>query len=206
MTAVNGALWSIKVELMFYAVLPLLYWGARRTSFFLVSLLLVAGGVLWWPALHGAGVWMGHAIPVSMKFQLPGQIHFFGLGMALFAVSAGAMSRAGLVTVGASAIGLLLFLGESGDALHVAVLVVLVGGMSWLPQVRDVFAGQDISFGIYLCHFPIIQMLLAGGAGEWPFELYLATVVVLAVAYGLASWRWIERPALTLSRGRGTGA
>lgn len=202
MDAVNGALWSIKVELMFYALLPLLYWAARRTSFLLVTTLLVIGGVLWWPALQALGAWREMSFPLSLKFQLPGQIHFFGLGMALFAVSVGAMSRVSAGIVAALAIALSLASAGVSDAIHIAALFVLVGGVSRLPQVRDVFGGQDISFGIYLCHFPIIQILLAGGAGGWPFGLYLATVCVLAIAYGVASWRLVERPALALTRRR----
>ncbi|MBD8620608.1 acyltransferase [Sphingomonas sp. CFBP 13728] len=198
--AVNGALWSIKVEIMFYAILPVVYALARRWTFLTVSMALVVAGVLWWPLLRVVGDWFGYTPPLSLKFQLPGQIHFFGLGIALFANADGSITRGGLTLVCAVGIGLLMLVAQTEDAVHVLALVTLVGGISRLPQVRDMFGKQDISFGIYLCHFPIIQMLLAGGAAKWPFALYLATVCVLAIGYGLLSWNLIERPVLAIRR------
>lgn len=197
MAEVNGALWSIKVELMFYAVLPLLYWAGRRVSFVALALVLILAGAAWWPALNWLCAQWGFTPALSYKFQLPGQIHFFGLGIALFARSKGHISTWGMLGIIAWTLALLTLLGEGSDAVHALVLVTLIGGASVLPQVKDLFAGQDISYGIYLCHFPLIQLLIAFGAGNLPFPLYLSIVVALAVTYGLLSWRLIERPALT---------
>ena len=82
------------------------------------------------------------------------------------------------------------------EALHALGLVAVIGAVTALPQGYDWVKGNDISYGIYLCHFPIIQLLLNGGAQHWPFLLYLASVVTLAIAYGFLSWIWIERPTL----------
>ena len=193
---VNGALWSIKVELMFYASLPLLFWIGRRASFLALSAALIIAGVLWWPVLNWAGAMWGIVPPLSFKFQLPGQIHFFALGMALFARSRGYIALPALIALIAGALVLLAFLGEGREAANAFILVMLIAIVSAMPQIPDIFRGQDISYGIYLCHFPLIQLLIAAGAGQLPFPLYLGIVVVLSILYGLASWRWIERRAL----------
>lgn len=199
---VNGALWSIKVEIMFYACLPLLYALGRRLSFAALALALITLGAIWWPALNWLGAQWGVTPPLSFKYQLPGQLHYFGLGIALFARSRGHLSPAVMIGILVWTLLLLVGLGETREAVHALVLVAVIGTLSALPQLPDVLGGQDISYGIYLCHFPLIQLLLAAGLGQLPFLVYLAIVVLLVVGYGLASWRLVERPALALGQRR----
>ena len=193
---VNGALWSIKVEIMFYALLPLIYFIGQRLSFVRLGLALILAGALWWPALNWLSAYSGVGLPISFKFQLPGQLHFFGLGIVLFARSKAQISTMTTAAIVAGAMLLLLGLGEWRGAVEVLALITIIGGVSSLPQIKDLLPGQDISYGFYLCHFPLIQLLVAAGFGQWPFLLYLSLAVVLTLSYGMLSWRWIERPAL----------
>ena len=180
--AINGALWSIKVEMMFYAAVPLLFGATRYVPMVVLALALVAFGVAWWPALSFLGEAWGGAVPESLRNQLPGQLHFFGLGVALFALVS------------------LVAVGDAKAAAHALGLVTVIGAVSAMPKLNTIFARTDVSYGVYLCHFPIIQMLLASGAASWPFWLYLAAIVAPVAVYGIASWVLIERPALALSR------
>lgn len=193
---INGALWSIKVELMFYLLVPLLFWLAKRLSVVVVVALLIVAGALWWPVLSALGAHFGIAVPLSFKYQVPGQLHFFALGIALFARTRGLIGTYTLVALVGFALLLLLLAGVPREALHALGLVGVIGVVSALPQTRDWVKGNDISYGIYLCHFPIIQLLLGAGAEQWPFLLYLSLVVILAIAYGLLSWTLVERPML----------
>lgn len=192
----NGALWSIKVELMFYASLPLIMWLGRRTSLLFVSAAMIVAGTLWWPMVSGLFAEFGREAPLSLKFQLPGQLLYFGLGLGLFGTSIGTISRAALIAMTLFALALALAFDGMTEALHIAALVLLIGVGTALPQAGEPFGGNDISYSIYLSHFPIIQMLMAAGAGALPFPVYIATVAVLVIVYGLASWQFIERPAL----------
>ena len=197
---INGALWSIKVELMFYALVPILYAIAVRYPIGLLSGLLIAAGAIWWPALTYAGDLAGVVVPLSFKYQVPGQLHFFGLGIALFAHSQDRISTVALGGLTAFAVLLLLALGLTREALHAMGLVTVIGTISSLPQLKDVFGRNDISYGVYLSHFPTIQLLLAAGAGQWPFLLFISTVLCLVLTYGYLSWTYIERPALAWAR------
>lgn len=196
LTIVNGALWSIKVEVMFYVLLPLLYHFASRYSFLLLTLVMITAGAIWWPVITSIASAYGQTIPVSFKLQLPGQLHYFGLGIALFARSKGLISTVTLALIVAFAIVLLLALDSWREAMQVVALVLVIASVSVLPQIKDLLRGQDISYGIYLCHFPLIQLLIAGGFQELPLLLYLIAIVLLSVGYGLLSWRLVERPAL----------
>jgi len=56
----------------------------------------------------------------------------------------------------------------------------------------------DISYGVYLCAFPIQQLLAVAGVHEVSFILYAALSVLLAVPLGYMSFRYIEHPAQRL--------
>ena len=201
--AINGALWSIKVELMFYAFVPLLFAIGRRVGFGLLAAALIAAGVLYWPVLLWLGEQAGVGIPVSFKFQLPGQVHYFALGVGLFAVTEGRIDMRAMALLVGLMIALLALVGQSREALQAAVLVAIIGGVSRLPAVAEPFGGRDLSYGIYLAHFPLIHILLAAGAAAvLPVGAFVALVVVLAGLYALASWHLIEKPALALGKPR----
>jgi peptidoglycan/LPS O-acetylase OafA/YrhL len=57
---------------------------------------------------------------------------------------------------------------------------------------------NDISYGIYIYHMPVVNFLIAVGLGGSNWRFAIAIAVTVALAFG--SWFFIERPALTLKK------
>lgn len=55
---------------------------------------------------------------------------------------------------------------------------------------------QDVSYGMYIYHWPIVQILVVLGLTDLGGPLFVATGVALSVIVAAASWHWVERPAL----------
>lgn len=198
-TEINGALWTIKVEVGFYILVPLICLLGNRLSFFAVAALLILIGVLWMPGLQWAAE-IGLPTHPSLSHQLPGQLAYFGLGVLLFWVSqAPERSRLAAATVAVGAL-ISLALGEPRAAVQIALLSLVI---YWVIQLPQLVPGKraDLSYGIYLCHFPIIQ-LLVNWRGWYGLEEYLLLLIVpaLAFAYAMASWRLVEEPAMNLGK------
>jgi len=195
---INGALWTIKLEVMFYALVPLLHRVAHRWSFRALGVGLIVCGLLWRPALGLVEAALGHPLHQALFHQLPGQLHFFGLGVLLFDMSRQPAQARGnlLVLLGAAASALVL--GDQRLALQMLLLSAFVYAITCLPQWRTPFERHDLSYGVYLCHFPIIQLLIAFGLANQGILVFLSATLLLASLYALASWRWIEAPALRL--------
>jgi peptidoglycan/LPS O-acetylase OafA/YrhL len=205
---VNGALWTIKVELMFYAVVPLFVWLCRRWGHHLVLGLGFLLACLWWGACVHLAWRTGKAGFFELAKQMPGQLMFFLPGAWCW------YERARLLRWG-HAVGvvglLLLVLAYQWDQTHVTPGVFLYPlGLallvSWAAQTAP-YAGHvtrhgDLSYGIYIVHFPVLQALVHFGvfrAAPW-FGVGLAVVCVVVLAW--LSWHLIEAPSL--HRGSGT--
>jgi peptidoglycan/LPS O-acetylase OafA/YrhL len=70
--------------------------------------------------------------------------------------------------------------------------------LPWLA--RRVLRGQDISYGMYIYHMLVVNLLVVRGwqGHGWAVAVVLASSAVLASL----SWRLVERPALRLKRAR----
>ena len=131
----NGALWSIKVELMFYLLVPLLFWLATRLSFALVIALLIAGGALWWPVLSWLGEQFGVDRAALLQISGAGPAPLLRAGhRPVRARPKAPIGNATLLSLVAFALLLLLLAGAPREAMHALGLVAVIGAVTALPQ------------------------------------------------------------------------
>lgn len=199
-TEINGALWTIKLEVLFYTIVPFLYAMGRRWSLRRVAVVLILLGLAWRLGLSSLAVNYNLAVHPALAHQLPGQLHFFAVGILLFDASHHPHARRGHAMVLLAALTLAVVLSGPRLALQLGGLCVLIYVVSRLPQAPTPFSKHDLSYGVYLCHFPIIQLLIGAGLVTHGASLFLITVFSLATGYAWLSWRLIEAPALRLAR------
>lgn len=196
-TEVNGALWTLKVEVMFYILLPLilLVLSTLRSLWWLaVAALYVAGEA--WAALM-PGLENAH-LGAALAHQLPGQLAFFAMGIALWKCEPHLRRRWRVLGLS----GALLLAASLSDPLmeplRALALAGLIAAIAFAPgPAINAARFGDISYGLYITHFPILQAMLAAGLlttlGTGPFMALAATLVVAA---SFALWHLVEKPAL----------
>jgi peptidoglycan/LPS O-acetylase OafA/YrhL len=192
--AINGSLWTIKIEVAFYIAVPLVVWAVRRfgvlktlTTVFVLSSAWKLGFLL----LHET---TGKELYFKLSKQLPGQLAFFvGGALAYYRTREGKSPPP--VSVGL--IGILAYATTDG-LFHEAVAPFAVTAIVyWLsvgiPWVVNAGKHGDFSYGLYLYHFPIVQTLIALGVYQqhpWPTAIgVLAGTIVLSVL----SWHLYEK-------------
>lgn len=196
LNAVNGALWTLKIEVMFYIAVPILAWGlSKLTRFWWVGIgLLAIGGLVW----QQASLALDHRLSEQIARQLPGQMMYFAAGIAMWKLWSLVRAKAGLfLLVGTITLIVALWRPELA-ALRVLGLFGLIAGFAFVrgPELNAARWG-DISYGVYIVHFPIVQALVAAGLFEilgLSGGIAVAALVVLPVSYLL--WWWVEKPAL----------
>jgi peptidoglycan/LPS O-acetylase OafA/YrhL len=195
---INGALWTLKIEVLFYLILPILAWVLRAAAG-LRWLLLVAiyvSAEIWRSALEHLGDSTGQVIWVELSRQLPGQMSFFIVGLAFYVWRNMLTWRVLLPGLGSVlfVVSLIIPAAEPVRAIGLGI-VSLWCALAW-PHLLDARRWGDLSYGIYITHFPILQVMVAGGL----FSTSPALAGLLAVASILTGaalmWRMVERPCL----------
>ncbi len=80
MSAVNGSLWTIKIEVAFYCLVPFVVWATRRVGAGKVLITIFIVSVLWKRGFNAAATATGLDIYAKLAKQLPGQLCFFSGG------------------------------------------------------------------------------------------------------------------------------
>ncbi|MEZ6002401.1 acyltransferase family protein [Hyphomonas sp.] len=196
-TAVNGALWTLKVEVMFYIALPLIAVLMRRMgpARWALLLLLYAGGEAWRLLLPSL---FDHPLAPEISRQLPGQMAFFASGIALHAVWDRARSAPWLFGLAGLALLAASFAHPALMPVRAVGLAGLIAAIAFLPgPPLNAARFGDVSYGVYITHFPILQALVMAGvfvqAGAVA-GFTAAGVLVFAASYLL--WHFVEKPAL----------
>jgi peptidoglycan/LPS O-acetylase OafA/YrhL len=185
---VNGSLWTIKVEVMLYLCVPAIVFlfknvGALKTTCFLM-LLSSFWGLFFLSIYDGS---MG----VELARQFPGQLAYFIFG--------------GYLAYNPRSLGnikyCLIFLWPAIFATENPQLRIFIDPFAYsatviwfstlnLPYLNATKFG-DISYGLYLFHFPVIQLLFHLNCFSNPW-LGLALTLITTTAISLVSWHFIE--------------
>jgi peptidoglycan/LPS O-acetylase OafA/YrhL len=189
----NGALWTIKIEVMFYILVPAIVWLCRRLN---------RDAVLWTLFVLSILYRVAMADHNTFALQLPGQLSFFIIGALIHYHLRFFEANGKWLTLVAA----LLYIGHLATgwfALRPAGVATLTLSASLLfPTVKGPTRWGDFSYGIYVLHWPIIQLFVAAGLYQARPWVALA-LTLLTVALGAAlSWFFIEKPSLAFAHSR----
>lgn len=195
--AVNGSLWTLRLEFSFYLAVPVL---ARLNLLNRRGLTAVAfvALVLWWAVLAAGPRLPPVAILATRNFYL------FAAGAALYAWRDAPVLRRPWPTA-AAALAFLAVLGQpaAGAWLGPAILPLLTIGIALrpVPGLRAAARFGDFSYGIYIYAFPVEQVLAQmRGPGQLPPLLFALMALGCTAPLAILSWTMVERPALGLKR------
>ena len=182
----DGALWTIKVEVMFYVAVPFIIWLCRRLQRDVVLWTLVAAST----ALR---MFVTHS---KWDVELPGQLSFFLIG-SIIHYHLDFFRKYGRWLMVLAAIGFGVHMWTGWFILRPAAVGVLTLGASMLvPVVKGPTRWGDFSYGTYVLHWPILQCVVASGLFDYNRWLGLAVAIGL-IAFGAAvSWLAVEKPSL----------
>jgi peptidoglycan/LPS O-acetylase OafA/YrhL len=185
----NGSLWTLPVEVTAYTLLLLagllaLCWRPGKSRIVLaavlvpVTVLAVWAGGGWSYSLFAA--FAGGGLLYVLRARLPLSAPLFAAAVALWVASYQLPLAPQLLLVGLTVPYAVAFLGFRG-----------------IDRLRPMTWPGDVSYGLYLYHWPVSQAVVSVTATR---SAVVCTVLSAVVTYILAfaSWRVVERPALRL--------
>ncbi len=170
LTAINGSLWSIKIELMFYLIVPILYYAyqykKKASAQLWLSVLLVLSGMVINYSIYYMYVKTGSSFWDAMQNQLPSKLYFFVSGWGLYYMIQYENKYIMLLIwssfLVASAMYILRIPTYEFIQLPIACgLIALFYKMKCTRGVSLLKTLGGCSYHIYLLHFPVLQILIS---------------------------------------------
>jgi peptidoglycan/LPS O-acetylase OafA/YrhL len=187
---INPSLWTLKIELGFYLIVPLVFLAVRRWGFKALLAIFLAS-----VAYNVIALYLGD--PRYAK-QLPGQMQFFVVGMALYLYARDFRVPRWVTPI---------------------VTVLFLAAWTWVhpipPGIRPLVVGAfvfcfalcapvvpmrtDMSYSLYLIHGPLLQTLLLLGLFQ-DTPLMLAGVLAAVLVLAFIAENLVERPGNEFGR------
>jgi peptidoglycan/LPS O-acetylase OafA/YrhL len=200
---INGSLWTLTTEILFYCTVPIIVWMERRLRFTVLALIVLSftiyvTGPLFWhePIYRQRTIYDFIAVtPIAwgwmFGFGILAEKHFDVVQRWLKYFPLAGVPMAVMIAFGTGP--LFASLGNRVGLAYFACYVALVLWFAFAtPFVRLKF---DLSYGIYVWHMPVINLLLV-------FAVPRAALLVFVLTFAISSLSWVlvEKPALKLKR------
>jgi len=194
---VNGALWTIRLELLFYLSVPMVFMLLKRFRKSLVFLLMFGIALIsrvifdrvaqnqpdnhlvtllsyYFPVLFLAFISGAFLFFYYREFEKH-KIFFFLLSLAGYALS-------------------VIFVLPLIRSFFLSVIVIyLACSFKYLGNTGKY---GDLSYGVYIWHFPVLQVFIAQGMFRDSPTLFLLFAVFTVISLAFLSWHCIEKPFL----------
>lgn len=198
--AVNASLWILKVELMLYLTIPLLYWLLNKYNKRTCLIMIYVLSFIYSTTFDYLDDMTLNPVYGLLKRQFPGQMMYFCSGIIILAYFN--LFRKYMKYI--FPISILLFVGKDLlflkilEPIALASLIISIAyGFKWL-HVFNRFG--NFSYGIFLLHCPIIQTLIHFGLNKYSILLTLFITVISCTLLSILSWKYIEKPCLYIPK------
>lgn len=196
-SAINGSLWYMKVEIMFYITVPIFYYLAKRFNKFWVTFFIILFSLLYDIAFMYLYERTGNNLFQILRRQIFSQLIYFYSGVFVllyYKVFLKYMRIVFPLSVVVLAINDRFHLLEM--FIPICLAVVLIGTAYLFRISGSIEKRYNFSYGIYLFHYPIIQCLVYYGCVDtYPVVMFFV-VLLITLLLSVLSWKYIEIPII----------
>ena len=190
--AVNGSLWTLKNEVVFYALVPLIFmlykkWG----GYFLM--IIYSLSVAYMFAVDYLGI-------EKLLVQFPAQVRLFMVGILLY-ILFDKFNKKNIYLLAIVSLILLIVLKDNTSFNYILYPFCIGFMMIFLVYfVKNINVNFDFSYSLYILHFPVIQLVLYFNIN--PTNPIISFVVLFAVILVLSyfSEKYIEKRFIKIGR------
>ncbi len=174
-SAVNGALWTLKIEVAFYLFVPIMHYLCNRFGTKLVMGAIFCLSCLWKygfafldsmsKAHSSLSLDSSRTIYSQLEVQFPAQLVYFSAGILLLLYFDKLKAHFGAISCITAALFLLdhWIAGGFLDVFWISGFVFVFGFWRYFGNFSKY---GDFSYGVYIVHFPILQTLIALGVAK----------------------------------------
>ena len=195
--AVNGALWTIKLEEAFYLLVPVFYWLVRvkKLNFYVLIVIVYLFSVSYYMYFLSINNY-------RIAKQLPGALAFFATGIVYYKNFSILKKWKDYIIIPC----LIVFVLEHYILKTQLLKPISFGFMVFYAAYSFRFLNNfgkygDFTYGIYIYHYPLIQLFgVLGLFNKYPPLIICALVLMLTLLIAILSWYLVELPYLSKNR------
>lgn len=195
--AVNGALWTIKLEEAFYLLVPVFYWLVRvkKLNFYVLIVIVYLLSVTYYMYFLSIGNY-------RIAKQLPGALAFFATGIVFYKNFSILKKWKDYIIIPC----LIVFVLEHYILKTQLLKPISFGFMVFYAAYSFRFLNNfgkygDFTYGIYIYHFPLIQLFgFLGLFNKYPPLIICTLILMLTLLMAILSWYLVELPYLSKNR------
>lgn len=184
----NGSLWTIKIEICLYIFTPIIINLIRKNKIIKMIILIILSS-LWYIILNN----IDNDLYKSIAYQFPGQIRFFVVGIFLYFYAEKIkinFYKIILMTI------ILLVAYLKSIILYQLMLPIVLGYYVLyfgLSAKKIQFINSDISYGLYIFHFPVIQAFISINNFNLPTSYIFIITSTTILILSFLSWNFFEK-------------
>ena len=190
--AINGSLWTLKNEVVFYLIVPLLFMFYKKWGGYIL-LILYSLSVVYIFAVDYLGI-------EKLLVQFPAQVRLFMVGILLY-ILFDKFNKNNIYLLAIVSLILLIFLKDNTYFNYILYPFCIGFMMIFLVYfVKNIKVNFDFSYSLYILHFPVIQLALYFEIN--PTNPIISFVVLFAVILVLSyfSEKYIEKRFIKIGR------
>ena len=195
--AVNGSLWTMKVEIMFYISVPIVFYLLKKYNKLWVMIGIFVFSILYEQCFTYLFEKTNNELYFFIRKQIGSQFIYFYSGT--FILLYFQYFRKYLKYLFPLAIAICIF--EDANIIlfylePIATSIIIIGFAYNFKYLNFIRKYDNITYGIYLYHFPIIQIIIQLNiAKEYPLIAFLLSLIITIIT-AILSWKYLEKPII----------
>lgn len=195
-TTVNGPLWTLKIEVMFYMLVPLIAIVFNRIGRLKTMIGIYIFSLIYsYTLLHFHQIYNLSFLLVLQR-QLPGQLTFFIMG-AFGYYYFEFFKKYSFYLLGASFFLMLFKQNLPWLIFEPGLLLIFILFLATrFYHLGNFNKYGDFSYGIYILHFPILQILISYHLFDNFHMGFLICSAAIVISLSILLWHFVEKPFL----------
>ncbi len=195
--AVNGALWTMKVEVMFYVSVPIVFFFMKRFNklYVIIAVLLFSIFYDWlFTELYNQ---TQNGLYLLLRKQVGGQfIYFYSGTLILLYFDYFIKYLKYILPIGIACYALAYYNVYFNKLEPFSFAVVIIGSAYILKYFFFLRRYDNISYGMYLFHFPILQVFIYYNITQYNIYLSFFGALFITTLMAIISWKLLEKPII----------
>lgn len=196
---VNGSLWSMKLEVLFYIAVPVIIWLMRKYGKSYVIITIFVMNVVFHTVFDYLESTTGNMLYHDIHNHNFITIIYFFSGTAILLYFDWFCRHIKWILPCCMMYLCMMFITDVSVMYYFEPLVfsaIIVGIAYFCKPLNFLQRYDNISYGLYLYHFPIIQVLVQYRLHQYNIYLTFILALFLTVLLAIISWHVIEKPML----------